>query len=106
MSTDSSLICSSLSSDDDLREIIIMYIEEMPDRIARLEQEYSSRNWSELCTAAHQLKGSAGSHGFAEISCAAAELETALKTKQPEEQIKTLVQHLTKLCKRVTAVKP
>jgi HPt (histidine-containing phosphotransfer) domain-containing protein len=106
MSTDHSLIYSSLSSDDDFRAIIIMYIEEMPDRIARLEREYAARNWPELCIAAHRLKGSAGSHGFAEISRAAAELETALKTKQPEEQIKILVQHLTELCKRVTASKP
>jgi HPt (histidine-containing phosphotransfer) domain-containing protein len=83
-----------------------MYIEEMPDKIARLERECAVRNWSELCTAVHQLKGSAGSHGFAEISDAAAELETALKTKQPEEQIKILVQHLTKLCQRVTAATP
>ncbi|MDR2705155.1 MAG: Hpt domain-containing protein [Planctomycetaceae bacterium] len=106
MSTGHSLIYSSLSSDEDLREILIMYIEEMPDRIARLERECAAQNWSELCTAAHQLKGSAGSHGFAEISHAAAELETALKTKQPEEQIKILVQHLTELCQHVTAIKP
>jgi HPt (histidine-containing phosphotransfer) domain-containing protein len=106
MSTDHSLIYSSLSSDEDLREILIMYIEEMPDRIARLERECAARNWSELRTAAHQLKGSAGSHGFAEISLAAAELETALKTTQPEEKIKFLLQHLTKLCQRVTATKP
>jgi HPt (histidine-containing phosphotransfer) domain-containing protein len=75
----------------------------MPDRIARLERECAARNWLELCSAAHQLKGSAGSHGFAEISLAAAELETALKTKQPEEQITIIVQYLTRLCRRVTA---
>ncbi|MDR3197762.1 MAG: Hpt domain-containing protein [Planctomycetaceae bacterium] len=103
MNTDHSPIYSSLASDKDLREILLMYIEEMPDRIVRLERECTARNWSELCIAAHQLKGSAGSHGFAEISLAAAELETALKTKQPEEQIRISVQHLTDLCRRVTA---
>ncbi|MDR1964185.1 MAG: Hpt domain-containing protein [Planctomycetaceae bacterium] len=98
-------IYSSLASDDDLREILFMYVEEMPERIVRFQQELAARNWSELCIAAHQLKGSAGSHGFAEISNTAAELETALKTKQPEEQITNTVQLLLDLCRRA-AVEP
>ncbi|MDR1141525.1 MAG: Hpt domain-containing protein [Planctomycetaceae bacterium] len=103
MNTNHSLIYSTLASDEDLREILMLYVAEMPDRIARLERECAARNWSELCSAAHQLKGSAGSHGFAEISLAAAELETALKTHQPEEQITIIVQHLISLCRHVTA---
>ncbi|MDR2438327.1 MAG: Hpt domain-containing protein [Planctomycetaceae bacterium] len=102
MNTEQTLIYSDLASDKDLREILLIYVEEMPDKIVRLEHECAERNWSELCIAAHQLKGSAGSHGFAEISLAAAELENAVKTKQPEEQIKFIVQHLTDLCRRVT----
>ncbi|MDR2756338.1 MAG: Hpt domain-containing protein [Planctomycetaceae bacterium] len=106
MNTEHSFIYSDLALDKDLREILTMYVEEMPDKIVRLERECAERNWLELRTAAHQLKGSAGSHGFAEISLAAEELETALKTKQPEEQIKLIVQHLTGLCRRVTADQP
>ncbi|MDR2116526.1 MAG: Hpt domain-containing protein [Planctomycetaceae bacterium] len=101
MNTDHSLIHSNLASDKDLHEILLMYIEEMPDRIAKLEREFSLRNWAELRTAAHQLKGSAGSHGFTEISLVAMELETALKTKQPEEQIQIIVQQLIDLCRRI-----
>ncbi|MDR0337307.1 MAG: Hpt domain-containing protein [Planctomycetaceae bacterium] len=106
MNTDHLPIYSTLASDEELREILALYVGEMPDRIFRLESECVARNWSELCRVAHQLKGSAGSHGFAEISLAAAKLETAIKTQLPEQQITVIVQHLTDLCRRVTTEKP
>ncbi len=72
-------IYSRLSGDPDLRDIVEMFVEEMPGRVASLLDHLSDANWEGLRRAAHQLKGAAGSYGFEPISPSAGRVESAIR---------------------------
>lgn len=95
-----------LSTDEDLRELVVMFIDEMPERTAKIETEFEASNWDELQRTTHQLKGAAGSYGFMEISPAAAEVEDLLKSSASVDKIKQKVQELLDLCRRATSDPP
>ena len=59
---------SSLAADPDLCDLVDRFIQEMPDRINALESQARSRDWQQLSRTAHQLKGAAGSYGFAALT--------------------------------------
>ena len=99
-------IYSSLAADPDLREIVLMFVDEMPDRVATLSSELTARDWDGLRRTTHQLKGAAGSYGFASISHAAATLESALRNCEPEEQVRAAAVELVDLCNRVRCEPP
>jgi HPt (histidine-containing phosphotransfer) domain-containing protein len=94
---------STLAEDPDLREIVDMFVDEMPDRIANLLAQCESGKWEELRRAAHQLKGAAGSYGFDAISPSAADLEDALYHHKPEAEILKATESLVALCRRATS---
>ncbi|HEV3021685.1 MAG TPA: Hpt domain-containing protein, partial [Pirellulales bacterium] len=62
------LLRSSLADDPDLGEIVKLYVDEMPQRIEGLLARFAAADWDGLATGAHQLKGTAGSHGFQQIT--------------------------------------
>lgn len=95
-----------MGADPDLAKIVEMFVEEMPDRIARLLDLYESADWEELRRTAHQLKGAAGSYGFDPISPCAARLEKAVRGEAPEDQIRHAVDELVDLCRRATSGAP
>jgi HPt (histidine-containing phosphotransfer) domain-containing protein len=97
---------SDLASDPDLGEIVEMFVEEMPDRKAALLEQFDSSNRNGLRRTAHQLKGSAGSYGFAPISASAAELEQAVTEDEPEAEIREKVYALIAMCERACAGTP
>jgi HPt (histidine-containing phosphotransfer) domain-containing protein len=97
---------STLAGDPDLGEIIEMFVEEMPARTAALLDQFNSRDMQELRRLAHQLKGSAGSHGYAPISEVAATLEQAVAQSEPEEEIREAVDALVEICNRVRVGTP
>ena len=71
---------SNLATDPDVGELVDVYVQEMPDRINALDTHAKSRDWNQLARTAHQIKGSAGSYGFGEITPYAARLETAARS--------------------------
>ena len=99
-------IHSSLAEDEDLGEIVDLFVAEMPDRIERLLTYAQSHDWSELERLAHQLKGAAGSYGFEPITPAAARLEAAVRDAWPEEQLRCALENLVQLCQRMKAGLP
>lgn len=94
---------SSLENDPDLMEIVAMFVDEMPGRIATIRELFASGPREHLRRAAHQLKGAAGSYGFDPISVAAGRLEQALLVQEPEEAIRQSVEELIALCARCRA---
>jgi len=104
MNDDSLPLYSTLASDSDLQEIIRLFVDEMPCRTVVFETHLASGNRAELVRVAHQLKGAAGSHGFATLSRAAAELESAIKSEADQETIAAAVANLVALCHRVTTL--
>jgi len=91
---------SALSHDPGLAEIVEMFVEEMPGRIAALLSQLEACQWEELTRTSHQLKGAAGSYGYAPISRCAAQVEAALRDGEPETQIRDAVNALIAVCKR------
>jgi histidine phosphotransfer protein HptB len=97
---------SPLASDPDLGEIVEMFVDEMPERVTLIQQLLDLNDWEGVRRAAHQLKGSAGSHGFTPISPVAAVVEHSVTAGQPEEEIRKAVEALCDMCGRVRAGEP
>ena len=100
------LLYSALASDPDLSELVDMYVDEMPDRIAVLKELLSSENWEELRRFAHQMKGAAGSYGFEAVSPIAGAVEDAIRSDAPEDQVRQSVTELLGTCARIRAGVP
>lgn len=66
---------STLSSDEDLVELVQLFIDELPSRLVQLQQALEDGRWNELARFAHQLKGAGGSYGFPQLTPVAARLE-------------------------------
>ena len=104
--TETEPLFSSFGSDPDLGELVEMFVDEMPDRIATLSEQLDMSDWDNVRRSAHQLKGAAGSYGFSSITPYAAQLESAVDEGQPEEQIRDVVDELIGLCRRIRAGSP
>jgi HPt (histidine-containing phosphotransfer) domain-containing protein len=94
-------VYSRLAADPMLGELVDLFVQEMPERVVALEVQARSRDWSQLARTAHQLKGSAGSYGFGEITPCAARLEAAARDARQEEAILSALNDLLDLCSRV-----
>lgn len=100
------LLYSSLGSDPDLAELVDLFVEEMPDRVAAMLDQLDKSDWQGLRRTAHQLAGAAGSYGFDTISPCAAEVENAVRQNEPEERIRGAVDELVSMCNQVRAGAP
>ncbi|MCX7428059.1 MAG: Hpt domain-containing protein [Planctomycetia bacterium] len=101
--SDVGALYSPLASDPDLGEIVQMFVDEMPERVGKINGLVAACDWEGLRSAAHQLKGAAGSHGFAPVTPSAASVEDAIRDGQPETQIRKAVEELCDLCRRIRA---
>jgi len=99
-------IYSRLGGDSDLADILELFVDEMPARVAKLLRHLDEGNWEELRRTAHQLKGAAGSYGFEPISPCANRVERAIRDNESEERIRESVLELVDLCGRVRCGRP
>jgi histidine phosphotransfer protein HptB len=90
---------STLAEDPDLGAIVELFVEELSGRVDNLIQHLNSGHWEPLRRVAHQLKGAAGSYGFAPITSGAARLEDAIRQSLPEEEIRRACNELVELCR-------
>jgi histidine phosphotransfer protein HptB len=94
---------STLGDDPDLSDLVVLFVEEMPDRVANILDLYKRSEWDELRRSAHQIKGAAGSYGFGAITPSAGKLEYAIRDHEPEENIRMAVEDLVTMCNRACA---
>jgi histidine phosphotransfer protein HptB len=99
-------VYSRLAVDPDLSEIVDMFVEEMPGRVATLLDQLNAGDWEDLRRTAHQLKGAAGSYGFDLISPSAGKVEAAIRDQESEERIREVLEELVDLCKRARCGAP
>ncbi len=92
---------SNLATDPDVRDLVDVYVREIPERIKALDTQAKNRDWEQLARTAHQIKGSAGSYGFGEITPCAARLETAAREARQTEEILSALDDLLSLCRRI-----
>src|SRR6185437_4118194 len=79
---------SVLADDAGLGEIVGLYVSEMPDRMAALWARFEAGDRGGLATLAHQMKGSAGSHGFHQLTSYAATLERLARGNATDQEIR------------------
>lgn len=99
-------IFSTLAEDPDLREIVQLFVEEMPGRVASILSLLQESDWEGLRRVSHQLKGAAGSYGFHEITPAAKRVEDAVRETLPAEEVRQMVDELVDMCNRIRAEPP
>jgi|GEM_PF-2677703 len=90
-------------SDPDMTDLVEMFVQELPDKIAALQQATSDQDLTQLAGLAHQLKGAAGGYGFPSITDAAKALETRARANDDFDAIATSLQDLADLCGRARA---
>ena len=99
-------IYSTLGGDPDFAELVEMFVEEMPDRIAALQQAFDCGDVKELRCLAHQLKGAAGSFGLDQLTPLAAAVEFSTSENEPEEKIQKTLQELIGVGQQLRAGTP
>lgn len=82
-------------------EIIDMFIDELPKRVAIISDAFEQQDWSQIKTISHQLKGAAPGYGFESIGVAAGTLEALLIESASIDEIENASEQLTELCGRV-----
>ena len=106
VSSPTSLFYSRLATDPDIGELVDLFVEEMPERIDTLVALAKSSDWSELTRNAHQIKGTAGSLGFGQLTPYAARLEAVARDANQEEKILAALDELLSLCRRIRSGTP
>jgi len=66
---------SRFADDPDMGQIVQMFVQEMPQRVALLSTAWDLHDLASLRRLTHQLKGSGGGYGFPAISESAGKVE-------------------------------
>lgn len=99
-------VFSSFADDPVMGELVELYVSEMPERIAALEEAFAAGDLGALQRLAHQMKGAAGSYGFDGLTSVARTLESSVKEGEPMEAVDSALQDLVGICRRVRAGAP
>jgi CheY-like chemotaxis protein/HPt (histidine-containing phosphotransfer) domain-containing protein len=94
------------SSDDDgkdLETVTAEFAAMLPDRARTIARAIAENEVAHASHLLHQLRGSAGSYGFASVSDAAADVESALSASAGEDDIRAVVGELLSACRLVAA---
>ncbi len=94
---------SEYASDPDMMELVEMFVDELADRIASIEQAVGQADMSSLAQISHQLKGAAGGYGFTPITESAAGVERLAKAEGDADSVQSAVSDLLSLCRRATS---
>ena len=89
--------------DEDLFELVEMYVDEMPSRIAALQAAYDAGDDEALRRQAHQIKGSGAGYGFDVLSNLARGLEFSVRDGEDRSVITESYEALLDACSRVRA---
>jgi two-component system, sensor histidine kinase LadS len=71
--------------DPDIKPIVQQFVKGIPKRIITMKKSLSESDWSSLRSQAHQVKGTAGSLGFPDLTKRATSLEMALRNDDIED---------------------
>ncbi len=96
-------IRSEYADDADMRDLVELFVTDMPERVRALEEAFVSGEREALQRIAHQLKGACGGYGFGTVGESAARLESALKGSDELTALRKQVDELVSMCSRVVA---
>ncbi|MDX2018086.1 MAG: Hpt domain-containing protein [Planctomycetota bacterium] len=94
---------STFADDPEMRELVEMFVQEMPERIEAIRTAFDGAEMARLKTLSHQLKGASAGYGFAPLGEAAGKVEDAVRSAPDElSAIRARVDELLEVCRRVT----
>lgn len=98
---DLGVIRSSFADEPEMADLIALFVDDVPEKIARLQQAIEAEDIQAVRTFAHQLKGAAGGYGFETLTPVALELEqtaaAASNISDTMPQANVLISHLRAL---------
>ncbi len=86
------VIRSSFADDSEMCELVELFVEDIPAKIARLQEAIEREDLEAVRSFAHQLKGAAGGYGFETLTPLAHQLEltaaaaTEVSAARPEAE--------------------
>ena len=96
---------SSYEDDPDLRDLVVLFVDELDGRVGSIRSAFDASDLAELQNISHQLKGAAGGYGFDPIGDAAGRLEYDLLGDEADmSRLSERVEDLITLCR--AAVRP
>jgi histidine phosphotransfer protein HptB len=104
--TEAAGLYSTLADDPDIGELVELFIDELPERIAALQAAFAAGDVEALRRCAHQLKGAAGSYGFDAMTPALQSLEQRAGQDRPLIELQPLLDEVTSFAGRVRAGLP
>lgn len=105
-STSDALIFSKFADDEDLGELIVLFVDEIPLRIASFLQSAHDGDWESVRRLAHQLKGAGGSYGFQQVTELAARLERTCLEQNDAFTRQPALNDLIQTCRRMRSGTP
>lgn len=100
---DSQPIISNFANDQDILDLVEQFVDDLPRRIAAIQQSLAQQDLDTLQRLTHQLKGSAGGYGFPDITKQAASVESSIKMQTEIDNVAREVFALADLCNRARA---
>ncbi len=96
---------SEYTNDPDMSELVVEYVNSMPQRVNSILAAYEGREREQLIRIVHQLKGSGGGYGFPQLTAVADRLEQMLLTIPDQEiaKVDPELMALVELCGRIAA---
>lgn len=98
-----SQIYSSMAGDEDLADLVEVFVGEIPNRVEALNAAASLQDWKSVERYAHQLKGALGSYGFGTVMPFAQDLEAITREGKPEAEIVAALKQLESMCERISS---
>jgi len=98
----SPLISDVLTDAPDMAELVQAFVKKLPDYLGKLINALENRNYKELTTIAHTLKGLGGGFGYPQVSSLACKMESEV-THSNDRAIETLLNEIKLLVKRIEA---
>jgi hypothetical protein len=95
---------SPLAQDPLLREVVSLFVEEMPSRMSRMRAYFADCEWHALRLATRQLTTGAIKHGFDQLVPFSAELEHKLTRRVPTAEVEQALDNLVAQCSRLTDI--
>jgi HPt (histidine-containing phosphotransfer) domain-containing protein len=101
-------IRSLYAEDSEFRDLLGMFVDELPERVAKIRATLADGDRQMLLVLTHQLKGAGGGYGFAPITQASRALEAVMEQgaqagDDEATALRQAVDDLAAICQRVIA---
>ena len=94
-------IRSEMADDPTFAPLVDMFIDELQTRFGAIQDAWRQRQFDELATLTHQLKGAGGGYGFPQVTDVSRDLETEVNDSQDDVRIEQLLNELQAVCDAV-----